>query len=200
MERETKPCTYKGETNNRDMPGINIRQLQGEGNERKFELSFSSEEPVERYWGPEILENTEAAVDLTRLNSLGVVLYNHERNQVIGKIEKAWIEGNRGKAIIEFDTDEKSEVIYQKVKGGTLKGVSVSYRVKLWEEVQANKKSIDERFTGPCSIAKKWEPTEISIVSVPADPTVGVGRSEKSENEKIKLAIYEKQVMINKNK
>ena len=37
------------------------------------------------------------------------------------------------------------------------------------------KQSSDGRFTGPCSIAKRWTPYEISIVSVPADPTVGVG-------------------------
>ena len=49
-----------------------------------------------------------------------------------------------------------------------------------WEEVMPNKQSSDGRFTGPCSIAKRWTPYEISIVSVPADPTVGIGRSDDS--------------------
>ena len=57
---------------------------------------------------------------------------------------------------------------------------------------------------GPCSIAKKWAPYEISIVSVPADPTVGVGREmeEKSEpgTQDIPLDIYERQLQINKNR
>lgn len=46
-----------------------------------------------------------------------------------------------------------------------------------WESVAANKSSADGRFTGPCDIAKRWMPYEISVVSVPADPTVGVGRA-----------------------
>ena len=62
----------------------------------------------------------------------------------------------------------------------------------------------DGRFMGPCSIAKKWAPYEISIVSVPADPTVGVGREmeEKSEpgTQDIPLDIYERQLQINKNR
>lgn len=116
-------------------------------------------------------------MDLERLNSIGVVLFNHDRDKVVGKIDRAWIEEGRGYAEITFDSDESSEKIYQKVQGGTLKGVSVGYVVEDWEEVMPNKQSADGRFTGPCSIAKKWAPFEVSIVSVPADPTVGVGRS-----------------------
>lgn len=49
------------------------------------------------------------------------------------------------------------------------------YSVDSWEEVVAGKTSADGRFTGPCQIARKWTPLEVSIVSVPADATVGVG-------------------------
>lgn len=48
-----------------------------------------------------------------------------------------------------------------------------------------NKQSADGRFTGPCSIARKWAPYEISIVSVPADPTVGVGRELEPEERSV---------------
>ena len=179
-----------------------LTRMEGEGNERKFTLSFSSEEPYNRWWGTEILSHTDNAVDLDRLNSIGVVLYNHNRDKVIGKILRAWVDGNRGYAEIEFDTDTEAEVIYQKVSGGTLKGVSVGYVVDVWEEVSANKKSSDGRFTGPCDIATRWTPYEISIVSVPADPTVGVGRSqEQGEGKKgvSSFYYYEKQLQINKN-
>ena len=179
-----------------------LTSMEGEGNERKFTLSFSSEEPYNRWWGTEILSHTDNSVDLDRLNSIGVVLYNHNRDKVIGKILRAWVDGNRGYAEIEFDTDTEAEVIYQKVSGGTLKGVSVGYVVDVWEEVSANKKSSDGRFTGPCDIATRWTPYEISIVSVPADPTVGVGRSqEQGEGKKgvSSFYYYEKQLQINKN-
>lgn len=185
--------------NTRELMKCGIRALEGEGNERKFELSFSSEESYMRWFGPEILDHTEGCVDLTRLQEIGVVLFNHDRNQVIGKVLEVSIIDNRGIATIELDEDEESEKIYQKVKSGTLKGVSVGYIVDTWEEVNPGKTSLDGRFTGPCSIAKRWTPYEISIVSVPADATVGVGR-EMQESEKSNLSLFEKQIQINKNR
>lgn len=132
----------------REMQIRSIRAVEGEGNERKFELSFSSELPYSRWWGVEILDHAEGCVDLTRLNEIGCVLFNHDRDKVIGRINRAWIEENRGMAEIEFDQDEEAERIYQKVKSGTLKGVSVGYIVDSWEEVMANKQSADGRFQG----------------------------------------------------
>lgn len=189
----------------RSLSDCSLRAMEGEGNERKFILSFSSEEPYERWWGTEILSHAEGAVDLQRLNEIGVVLYNHDRDKVIGKITRAWIENDRGQAEIEFDSDAESEVIYQKVASGTLKSTSVGYMVDVWEEVAANKQSSDGKFTGPCSIAVKWMPYEISIVSVPADATVGVGRAAESEitdmDETGVSSFYynEKQLQINQN-
>lgn len=186
----------------RELAGDSIRAIEGEGNERKFVISFSSEEPYERWWGTEILDHSEGAVDLVRLNEIGCLLFNHNRDKVVGKINRAWIQDMRGMAEVEFDTDKGSELIYQKVRGGTLKGVSVGYQIDSWEEVMPNKQSADGRFTGPADIARKWTPYEISIVSVPADPTVGVGR-ELGENEpgtqNRTLDWYERQLQINQN-
>ena len=63
----------------------------------------------------------------------------------------------------------------------------------------AGKTSADGRFTGPCQIARKWTPLEVSIVSVPADATVGVGRADDPEQTAPNLSVYEKQIQINKN-
>lgn len=180
---------------------LSFRAMEGEGNERRFEISFSSEEPYERWFGIEILDHSEGAVDLTRLQEMGVVLYNHNRDIAIGKVVSVSIEEGRGKAVIEIDTDEESEKIYQKMVSGTLKGVSVGYLVNNWEEVAAGKKSEDGRFQGPCSIAKKWMPYEVSIVTVPADISVGVGREmeENTAESKRSLAMFERQLLINKN-
>ena len=189
---------------NRLMEGISIRAI--EGSERKYHISFSSEEPYERWWGTEILSHADGAVDLERLNSIGVVLFNHNPNNPIGKVEKAWIENGRGEADIEFDDDDFLSYVREKVASGTLKGVSVGYVVDAWEEVAANKQSGDGRFTGPCDIATRWTPYEVSIVSVPADPTVGVGRSHETEVEApqkpsgVSCSYYnEKQLQINLN-
>ena len=176
-----------------------IRALEGEDDGRRFELSFSSEEPYTRWYGVEILDHSGDCMDLSRLQSIGVVLFNHNTNKVLGKIEKAWNEAGRGKAVIAFDEDEEAETIRKKVAGGTLKGVSVGYSVDAWEEVAAGKTSSDGRFTGPCYIAKKWTPLEVSIVSVPADPTVGVGRSQEELPPMAALSCYERLVQVNEN-
>lgn len=191
MDKKTKKSN-----NTRDF-FVEVKAVEGEGNERKVLLSFSSEEPYERFFGNEILSHAAGAVDLTRLNEIGVTLYNHNRDEVIGKITRAWIENGRGYAEIEFDDDEFSEKIFRKVINKTLKGVSVGYKVEKWEDVAAGETSQDGRFKGPCSIAVKWMPFEISIVSIPADATVGVGRDlEESSGNTL---IYERQLEVNKN-
>lgn len=176
--------------------------MDGEGNERRFQLSFSSELPYERFWGIEILDHAEGAVDLQRLNEIGCLLFNHDRDKVIGRISRAWVENGRGLAEVEFDTDPEADIIFQKVRSGTLKGVSVGYRIDSLEEVMPGRVSADGRFTGPCDVARKWTPFEISIVSVPADPTVGVGRQEESRPEQPRrnLSLYAAQLQLNKNR
>lgn len=145
-------------------------------------MSFASQEPYTRWFGPEILTCTPEAINLARFNNgLGCLLYNHNRDAVIGHIESTEIVDGRAYAIVRFDEDAESDAIYQKVKSGTLQGVSVGYKVDSWEEVEPNKTSATlPEVVGPASIAMRWEPLEISIVSVPADATVGVGRSEES--------------------
>lgn len=146
---------------------------------RTVELSFSSETPYGRWFGDEILCHDEECINLERFNNgLGTVLFNHDRDAVVGHIEKVWLEDNRGKALVRFDTDEQSETIFQKVQSGTLQGVSVGYAINRYEVLEdEDTKSTNGRFTGPSYVVTDWEPLEISIVSVPADPTVGVGRS-----------------------
>lgn len=168
-----------------------------EKNSRRRTISFSSEAPYRRFYGMEILDHGDGAVDLSRLNSVGVVLFNHDVDKVVGRVIRAWVEHNRGMAEIEFDSDEDAEKVFSKVQAGTLKTTSVRYTVDAWEEVKAGATSADGRFQGPCQIARKWTPLEVSIVSVPADASVGVGRDA---NEGQALSLWERQVQVNKNK
>jgi phage head maturation protease len=167
-------------------------------NSRRRTVSFSSETPYRRYFGMEILDHAEGAVDLERLNSVGVLLFNHDTDKVVGRVIRAWLENNRGMAEVEFDTDEDAEKIFSKVESGTLKTTSVRYSVDNWEEVRAGATSADGRFTGPCQVARKWTPLEVSIVSVPADASVGVGRSD-ADADAPDLSAYERQIQINNN-
>lgn len=161
---------------------VNIAVREVKDEERRVAISFSSEQVVNRWYGSEILCHDAGAVNLERINSIGVALFNHKRDVVLGRIENAVCDDTEKKtyADIIFDEDEESERIYQKVKSGTLKGISVGYSVDVWEEVAAGKMSSNGRFTGPAYIATKWTPMEISVVSVPADDSVGVGREDEN--------------------
>lgn len=152
---------------------------QVDSDNRTVELSFSSETPYGRWFGDEILCHDEECINLDRFNDgLGTVLFNHDRDAVVGHIEQVWIEDNRGKALVRFDEDEQSDAIFKKVQSGTLQGVSVGYAINRYEVLEDDSTtSTNGRFTGPAYVITDWEPLEISIVSVPADPTVGVGRS-----------------------
>lgn len=167
------------------LPDLQIRAI--DENSRSVDISFSSESPVGRHYGTEILSHNADAVNFERINSgLAVALFNHDSSEIMGKITNAYLDETerKCKATIIFDADEDAEKIFQKVRTGTLKGISVGYCVDVWEELAAGVTSTDGRFVGPCEIATKWTPYEISFTSIPADASVGVGRDlNESEPE-----------------
>lgn len=167
----------------RDHLDLQVREINED--KRTATLSFSSEYTVTRWGWTEILCHDAGCADLTRLEQIGVVLYNHSTSigSVIGKILRVWIDATdrRGYAEVQFDADEDSERVWQKVRSGTIKGVSFGYRVTVWEEVAKGSMSTNGRFSGPCDVAMRWEPYEISICPVPADPSVGVSRSAETD-------------------
>lgn len=137
---------------------------------RTVEVAFSSEEPVERWFGDEILSHAAGAVDLSRLNDGGAVLFNHDWDDQIGVIERAWVDADRrGRALVRFGNSAKAAEKFQDVQDGILRHISVGYSIANFEEEVSDG---SRTFT-----ATRWQPYEISFVTVPADPTVGVGRS-----------------------
>ena len=134
MERQQPSRTPEGnrprdkDHGTRSMGQILSREEQPQESRRRT-ISFSSEEPYRRFFGMEILDHGENAVDLSRLNSVGVLLFNHNTDKVVGKVIRAWVENHRGMAEVEFDTDDDAEKIFGKVRSGTLKTTSVRYSV-----------------------------------------------------------------------
>ena len=151
-------------------PQIRTYQLKEiDTEEKSVVLSFASDEPYERWWGIEILRIDEEAIDFSRLNNSAPLLFNHDRDAVIGVVEKAWIEGNKAKAKVRFGNSAKAKEIWDDVQAGILKNVSVGYQIEEMEKV-GEKDGVD-KFE-----VTKWMPLEVSIVSIPADNTVGIGR------------------------
>lgn len=145
---------------------------------RTIDLSFSSEDPYERYWGIEILDHSATSVDMKRLNNLAPLLFNHDRNVVAGVIENAVIDNKKGKATVRFSKNQKADEIFSDVVDGILTKVSVGYQI-LDMILESEKDGLETyRVT-------RWQPYEISIVSIPADDTVGVGRSTEDLKESI---------------
>jgi len=136
---------------------------------RTVELSFSSEEPYERWWGTEILDHADTAVRLGRLNNGGALLMDHNSRDQVGVVERAWITGKKGRAIVRFGRSARAQEVFQDVIDGIRKLVSVGYRIV--EMVLAHRDGDNATYR-----VTDWEPYEISLVSIPADTTVGVGR------------------------
>ena len=143
---------------------------------RTVSLAFSSEEPYERYWGIEILDHGSSSVRMERIND-GPLLVDHDGRDHVGVVESVSIDGDRvGRAVVRFGKSARAEEIFNDVKDGIRKSVSVGYRI---HSATLEEKTGD----GDADIYRvgDWEPFEISLVSVPADNSVGVGRSDEPE-------------------
>lgn len=138
---------------------------------RTIEFALSSEEPYDRWWGREVLSHDRTAVRLGRLSSgRHPLLVDHSTRDQVGVIERAWIgDDRRLRCIARFGKSARAEEIFQDVRDGIRSLVSVGYRI---HEMKLTKSGDD----GEEFLVTDWEPHEGSIVAVPADPSVGVGR------------------------
>lgn len=136
---------------------------------RTVELSFSSEAPYERWWGTEILDHKASAVQLGRLNGGGALLMDHNTRDQVGVVVKAWIKDGKGRATVRFGRSTRAEEVFQDVQDGIRTLVSVGYRILTMVLEARDGEDATYRVT-------EWEPYEISLVSIPADTSVGVGR------------------------
>lgn len=144
---------------------------------RTVELAWSSEQPYERWWGVEILDHSPQSIRLARLSSGGPLLMDHDARDHVGVIESVRIDADRvGRALVRFGRSQRAEEIFQDVRDGIRRNVSVGYMIHRATLVETKEDQEIYRVTD-------WEPHEISLVSVPADASVGVGRSMEDPRE-----------------
>jgi HK97 family phage major capsid protein len=154
----------------RDMT-VDVEKVDSES--RVVTISFSSEYAVERYGWVETLGHDDGECDLSRLNNKGAFLNDHDWRDQRGVIERAWVQGKRGYADIKLSRNPLGQQLLLDMEDEIRVNVSVGYRINAARLEKTENDLEHYRVT-------KWQPFEISSVSVPADPTVGLGRADAS--------------------
>jgi HK97 family phage major capsid protein len=154
--------------------------------DRRVSMSISSESAVSRYYGDEILDHNPDSIDLSFMNSgRAPLLLDHDPSKQIGVIESVSLDGSARKlrATVRFGKSELASEVYGDVADQIRGNVSIGYSIsKMVKEAD-----------GKTYRATAWRPVEASIVSIPADTSVGVGRSE-SVNTTSEAVVKEQQI------
>jgi HK97 family phage major capsid protein/HK97 family phage prohead protease len=154
-------------------------EIKVDADSRTLTFPFSSEIPVKRWYGDEILVHDERSVDLGRLNNRAPLLFNHNLDDPLGVVERAWVNGEdrRGYATVRFAKTARADEVLGMVRDRILPNVSFMYRI---DEADEDPKKGEMRVT-------RFEPLEISIVTVPADQSVGIGRAISNEETEVRI-------------
>jgi HK97 family phage prohead protease len=175
---------------NKSLPMLDIRaafRAESVNEEaRTVEVIFGTDTPV-RMWNWDIGDFMEEMsfenghVRWQRLNSGAPVLDNHDSDKgtegVIGVVERAWAEDGKGYAEIRFSKQKEGDRAFQEVKDGILKGVSFGYRVYKYEQQTTEEGQL------PRLRAVDWEPFEISLAPIQADPNAVVRKNSEELNK-----------------
>ena len=145
---------------------------------RRVRIGVSSEEPVERSFGMEVLGHSADDINMEFINSgRAPLLLDHDMTKQIGVIEEFKLDetAKRSLAVVRFGKSALAQEVFEDVKDGIRMNISVGYRIDKLERMNDK----DETY-----YKAKWTPMEVSSVSVPADQSrlVGVGRSKNNND------------------
>ena len=157
---------------------------------RRVSIGVSSEEPVERSFGMEVLGHSTDDINMEFMESgRAPLLLDHDMTKQIGVIEEFKLDqaAQRTVAVVRFGRSSLAEEVFRDVLDGIRMNISVGYRV----DKLTRMKDKDESY-----YRASWTPLEVSSVSVPADQSrlVGVGRSKNiAQKAKVQIMSNEKQ-------
>lgn len=154
------------------MQRINFEKFEVNEELREIVFSCASDLPYERYdaandlYYNQILVIDQTAANLSRLNNSAPVLFNHNTDLLLGAVQQAWIVENKIYVKVRFSkNDIFADRIYKDIIDGVIKNVSIGYQVEDYEDRKEN--GVYNRYV------TKWMLFEVSIVSIPADDSVG---------------------------
>lgn len=168
-------------------------QGDGAGDQQKelvVRLSISSNVPIRRWFGREILAHTKAAIDTSYLDAGMSALIEHTPGRILGLgYVRNWeIDEKAGKLVgdVVFDADDAEAVrVHGKVMRKFIRHVSVGYSIERYALIEQDEQE------GNTYEAQRWTPLEMSFVDVPADITVGAGRSSDGTLRRIPIELPE---------
>lgn len=156
----------------------------------RLRLSVSSEAPYLRssWWDDpwiEVLGHKAGEVDLTRLNGGATVLANHDRYTAVGNtplagigvVERSWLEGDLMMSDLVISRREALSDLRQDIADNLVRNVSIGYLINERVLVKANADGQPDEYR-----VTSWTPFEISLVDIPADASVGLGRAADDTN------------------
>ena len=159
---------------------------------RTVKMAVSSEEPVDRSFGSEILDHDEASIDLEFAKSGRMpLLLDHDPRQQIGVVEDVNLDSSSRmlRATVRFGKNGLAREVFDDVVDGIRSNISVGYQVNDMEKDGTDSFRV-----------KSWLPMEVSVVSIPADRTVGVGRSaEIDKSPLVETPIRKEKTMSEEN-
>lgn len=159
---------------------------------RTVALSFASEEPVERWFGLEVLDISPKSMRLGRMQDGAPLLLEHDTRQHIGTIESVEIGADRkARTVARFGKSALAEQAVSDVADGIKRHVSVGYVVHRYALETKGKDGAPDLYR-----AVDWEPLEVSLVAVPADPTVGIGRASDDMEREIPVEGVEPEAVM----
>jgi HK97 family phage major capsid protein len=140
-----------------------------------FAITISSEYPVERWFGREILDHSPDSVDLSRAKLGLSFLDSHDMRAIVGIVEGLRVSDKKLRGVVRFSSNAPAQAVKRDMRDKIRKFISVGYAVNEYKLEESSKEK------GDTYRASRWTPMEASSVSVPADPTVGVGRAQEGD-------------------
>lgn len=158
----------------RDKPlqrAVTIDRAAADEAARTVEMAFASETPCDHWFGTLVLSMDGMRTE--RLAAGAPLLLDHDPCEQVGIVESFSVDGPVARAVCRFSRSEGGEEVFQDVIDGIRKSVSVGFMIhEMHLESSADGTDVYR--------SDDWEPYEISLVSIPADISVGVGRSTKA--------------------
>lgn len=161
----------------RDLVGAEVQITRKADEPTRLSFPASSEAPVERWFGTEILRHDDKSIRMDRLKGgAAPLLFNHDWNDPVGMIDGARVKDGRLWVDAHFFDTARAKEVASMVDGG-MRNVSIGY--ELYEVTEDTKRNT---YT-----ATDWGVLEVSFATVPADPSVGVGRSADQDAKPIRV-------------